>query len=930
MRPFLEFTPWSYAASNGEDQEFAAGEGFAIIARVVESIDSIVLDSETVAGTVSVNRDGVESASFSYDEQARTLVLTPPPRAGEQVRVRYAVESTDRSDGALAFGFGTRFPWLGFDWATAIGGRWPLFGQGWDEGGRLRSAWTGISIAAAKETKSVSVGLEAMARYLRAGSSGLYRIAGMEDGSAYDTLIPFRAVAGDTAGIVASVSVDAGPGAESAFSDLITTLHPAPAENRALLLSTGSLADGIETTFVRYVEPVPLLSYKRLAFFVKADAVTSGSTLRLVVGDGEGNGASVTVPLDGLGLDWHKIVLDLRPGGTVSAYSGDGSILTVTGLEASYSVPGSAGLVELIVTGLTDGSVLIDELLLEGAYDGFSALAHATFSAGDTSKKSGLYLLGTGSGVLDSAPAVAANLEAGWAARFAELSVNWTPAFASDILSYGLGYAVALPGRSSPLRIVDQFSRDVELGRYARSLEVALAAGGFSMVAKTNSAEESAVFRQSWGVTTGWRDAISVSASASLEAPVVVVSDLDFIDSWTQSWMLILPESEQSATSRRIGLSASALGNRLTAMVKRNLDQPSGALNSVEAKLSVPLKLGTFSFEPYYVRSSSLESTSIASSFEADLAEIGSLAAVAVGLWSAIPVAEFWTDRAFASFGEFATDAVAADHRAELGFGFRRPIGYGVLDLFAPSAATAGFARSIAMSGDTMVESGVLTVSLSGGAANVFAASGAKPLMPLISFDEYSHKTSLSFSYYPSDGEILPSLTSNFVVSLEGLAGSVFALTSNLAYARTRSAEPWSEALGLALSTRPRRTWLGDLAGLALRIRNEAEAENAVNNKADSGIAAEKTWVSAWFDAILEKPFSLHNTFGLEGSISKGTSTLAPLVERTKFDYKTKIVAGGSLTLGAGAGLWQTLSVAQDSTVLGFGYTLSIEAKLVF
>ena len=930
MKPFYYFTPWSYDASNGDDPEYASGEGFAIIARVVESMDTIVLDSGAVAGTVSVYRDGVASTSFSYDGLAHTLILLPPPRSGEQVQVRYAVESTDRSDGALAFGFGSRFPWIGLDWAMAIGGRLPLFGQGWDEGGEVKSAWTGISAGVSKKTDTISFNLEAMARYLRAGSSGLYRIAGMEDGTSYDVLIPFRAVEGDTEGIAASVSVEDGPGAESTFSDLLAILHPAPAVNRVLLISAGVLATGTATRLVRYVDPVPLSSYQKLSFFVKVEDVATGATLELRVGDGEGNGefngARVSVPLDGLGPGWRKVVLDLRPAGEVRVYAGDGSAVPVAGTTGSVSLSGSAGLVELFVTGLTEGSILIDEILLEESSDGFSGLAQASFSAGDNAKKSGLYLVATASGVVEAASAVAANLEAGWAARFAKLSVNWTPAIDAETVSYGLGYVVALPDRAAPTRMVDQFSRDVERGRFARSLEAAFAAGGLSALGKTSSTGEASLFRQSWAATTGWRDLVSVSAAAGLDASGTIVSDLDFIDSWSESWMFMLPESEASATSRRLELTAGALGSRLTAVARRSWDQSLVSLDSAQARLSLPLKLGLLSFEPYYTRASTVSFPSVAASFEADFAEFSSSAAGAASLWSALPLAEFWSGPPLASFDEFSDGAIAAGHRAELGFALRRPIGYGILDLFVPSTATAGFARLMSKRDNTVVESGELSLVISGGAANVFAASGARPLLPRVSFDEYSHKTSVLFSYYPSDGAMLPSITSNSAVSFEGIAGSVFALTSNLAYARTRSTQPWSEALSLALTTRPLRTWLGDLAALALKARNDGKADSGAEQES----APEKTWVSAWFDAIIADPLSLRDSFGLEGSLSKAATNAAPLVVRAKFDYNTKVIAGGSLTLGGGAGLWQSLSLGADSTVWGFGYTISVEAKVVF
>ena len=77
-RPFFDVSPWIYA----DPTTYVAGDGFSVIARVVESADTIMLDDGTVAGTISVYRDGVESPSFTYDDTSRTLALKPPPRSG--------------------------------------------------------------------------------------------------------------------------------------------------------------------------------------------------------------------------------------------------------------------------------------------------------------------------------------------------------------------------------------------------------------------------------------------------------------------------------------------------------------------------------------------------------------------------------------------------------------------------------------------------------------------------------------------------------------------------------------------------------------------------------------------------------------------------------------------------------------------------------
>jgi hypothetical protein len=747
----------------------------------------------------------------------------------------------------------------------------------------------------------------------------------MEEYGSSTWLVPFRAVQGDAAGVVPSSAADSELGA-GGFEEIIAELHPDGLANRALTLKAGTTATGAETRFIRYVDYVPLSSYERLSFFVKADDAPIGSTLRVSVGDGEGAGASVTVPLDGLGSGWRKVELDLGPGAAARVSGDDGIDAGVTGVSGAYDEPAAAGLVELFVTGLSSGSVSVDEVILEGARDGFSGLARGSFYAGDANRKTGPHLKGAASGVLDADPAAAASLEAGWATSFLDVKANATPAFVSGTGSYGLGYVVAVPGTDAPIRVVDQFSRDVVQGTFGKSLEGALTMSGFSMAFKAESAEESASFAQEWSAGAGVAGVASIAAAASLDAPTAVVGESGIADSWLRSWPLLAPAAESSASSRRMSLSAGALGSALTASLKRDFAAAAPAVNEASARAAAPFRIGAITLSPYYSRTTTLERATGAVSFAGDVSEYLEAAGGAAGLWSALPLAELWTEGAFDGFAAFADGASEAAHKAEAGLEARRPIGYGLLDLFAPSSATAGFAREVAMTDDTVVESSVLSLSLSGGAANVFASAGAVPLLPSVSFDEYSGKTALTLTYYPSDGAILPNLSSNLAASFEGAAGSAFALTSNLSYARTRSAAPWSETLGFALTTRPSRTWLGDLAALAIRARGDAPAIAAASQEP----ASEGTWISDWLDSILSDPPALKDAFGLECSAGRASSASAPLALRASFDYSTKVVAGGSLTLGVGAKLWQLASCYDDGVVWSAGYTFSLDAKVVF
>ncbi|MBU0928856.1 MAG: hypothetical protein KKA67_13995 [Spirochaetes bacterium] len=937
-RPFYQFTPWTYETSSDAATLYSAGEGFSIVASVVESAETIALEQGTAAGTIAVYRDGVESSSFEYDAATGALVLLPPPRAGELVRVGYAVASPDRSDGALAFGLGSRFPWLGLDWAAALGGRWPLFGLGYDEGGEAKTAWTGASAEAAMQSEAASFKARAMARYLRAGASGLYRVSGMEDGSAQKPLVPFRAVEGDTLGIVASSVAEAGLAAESAFAGTLEAFHSTGIANRALSLAVDPAAAGARggaTRFVRYVDDVPLSSYEALSFFVKADGATSGSTLRLTVGDGEGAGAAVFLPLSGLGDGWRRVSLELGPAARVGVSSGDGSTVAVLGASGSFAVPDAAGLVEIVIEGLESGSVLVDEIALEGARDGFSALAAADFSLGLAPRKEGPYLAGAASGVVGGDTSFASSLEAGWVSEAFAASVAWSPAATTETFSNGLAYSLAVPSPGANTRIVDQYSRDASLGTYGRSIDAALAAGGFSASARAKSAEELATLGQEWSAKAALGGIASVSATASLAAPVSALAGLGIADSWLESWRLALPTAEAQASSRRLEASASLLGAALSAKAGRSYDAVSPTGTKAEAKASLPFALGPLSIAPYYSRTSWTERASSAASFGDDLAELYAAASDAAALWAALPIAELWETAAFADFYRFSEGASAAEHEAEIGLEIRRPIGYGLVDLLVPSSGAAAYSRAVSLADDTSFESSTLSLTMAGGAANVFAASGAVPTLLAVAFDEYSYKTALSVSYYPSDGAFLPSVSSNLAVSMEAYSGSRLALATSFSYARARSAEPWSGALSLALNTRPARSWLGDLAALAIKsraaappARAEARAEAPIT--ADVPAGAQGAWVSAWLDAVLGDPLALKDSFAFEGSVGKASAVNAPLVARISLDYSTKVVAGGSLTVGAGAGVWQLVTISAGSSVWGFGYSIRIDAKVVF
>jgi len=968
-RPFIIDASWYYEAATGAP--YASGEAFQILALSMATAEGpIRLEPRTVPGTITVRRDGAATTAFSYDAAAQTLSLTPPPGIGELIELRYAVASDDSGDGALAYGVGARFSWLGLEWAAALGGRQPLFGVAYDEAGRQRSSWLGLSLGASfsrtelqKESlqkESLEPGADKSAqaavvpfsfsaatglRLSRAGAAGPYRILGMEDYASRKPIAAFRPVA--DAGLSVESAADEGLAAEPAFAAAIASLHAAGESNRVLRIGAGPAATGGKARLVRYVEAAPLDSYGLLSFYLKAEDVPAEARLTLSVGDGEGRGAEIRLPLAALGPGWRRVELVLSPTATTRIVGGDGSTVLVAGVSASYAAGAQSGLVELTIESLGSGAVLLDELCLDDARDGLAALGQLSFALGDERGLRGPYLSGSGSGLVDQGAAASARISAGWVDRLFDLSAHWTPSYASespasgagDRLDMGIGYLAAIPGRRAPTRLVDGFSWNGGAGRYGKELEAALGLGPVSASAAVNAQEEPGAFHQGWAASLAYAGRLSLSANARLDAPTAGAASLgaaldpgtpaSWGSSWLKAWRLAAPASEAEAYARRLEARAALFGSTLSASARRLHESSGWPSSRAEAKILVPLRLGVVSLSPYYARATMVERASLSQSFLGDAEAYASDAALAAGLWAAPPLAELWDEGAFDSFQGLASGARKAEHRAELGLGLSRPLGYGPIDLILPSSLEASLARVAASSGAALVHSRVLSLSLVGGGAKLYGASGYRPLWPAVAFDEYSHRTTLALTAYASDGAILPRISSTVAAGIEGSGGWAIALTNDLTYALSRATVSWSEAAGAALTLRPARSWLGAILDLVSSLRLGGRMASQAGEGAPEG-EPEASWVSDWLDTTLAARPTYLERIDLKLGLGQPSGLDTPMAVRVSCDYSTRVSLAGALSFGLGAGLWQTASLGTAPAPWSFGYRLSIEAKVVF
>ncbi|MBN1518759.1 MAG: hypothetical protein JW923_01555 [Spirochaetales bacterium] len=918
--PFAAAAPWTYDELPEDSvPPYPLESGFLIASATERALERLDLEQGSIPGTVQVERNGQPSSSFSFDQNSGELTLVPPPRPGEAIRVRYAVQSQDRSDGGLVFGAGARFPWLGLDWAVAVGGRWSLPGQAWAESGKLRPGWAGLSAEAAREWDQAKLSLDAFARYARDSSSGVYRIQGMEpDASALVPLRPDAATAPDALSLELAGAQDLYEG----FPNTLSVFSDGVYGNVALKAEAGVSSGG---TLVCFVSPVPLASFKRLALFAKAEG--GPSTLALTL-DGEG-GAAVLVPAITVdpAWSWVSIQLDLADASHPWTATDASGTVRASG-NASVDLSASASAVRLTLGGLDAGeAMLVDEIVLLEPVSGFALTSSLAFSAGDAANKDGAYVELAAVGMASDGASLAGTLSGGWTLGPSQWRADVSPSWADGGFSVAAGYTLDIPSRDSPIRFGDRFSAAPDGPSYAHALEGILAPDEVPLRLAFDAKSEERLGRlaQAWAFSAGWDTAVSLDASASLETQGTDLAAGGLAEAWLGSFRAFLPVGEDIASSRVLSGSLSAWDARIQAELSSAFGTASSAgpaaIHEAALTLRFPLALSGLELTPYYRRSTSRTMSSAAAGFAQDVDAFILSASSAAGLWSAWPLADALIPAGGAA--AWAEGSVASSHRAVAGLSLKRESGARLLDLFLPSSADLSASRNYASADDSLSAWTSVDVILSGSALNLFARNGSRAAWDSVEFDEYGYGLDLRLKLY-DDGAVLPYLSARHSMALDGAAVWTLSAVNTATFEATRSAPAWSEALSLSLTRRPGATWFGSLVGLILSPRADGQAAGQDEGQPP----AESGSVRAWLDAAWAVPPALRETWTFAaqaGATPGGTPSI-----KTTLSYETRCVQAGVLSLGFRVSLAPSVSFGSGGATWGGSYELALDGTVSF
>jgi hypothetical protein len=900
-------------------------EGYAIIARSIETVDAIVLGTAAVPGTITVFRDGAQTEAYDYDSASGKLELLPPPRAGESILVRYAVTSADRSDGALVFAAGTRFPWLGLDWALALGGRWSLPGVAYAAGGELKPAWTGLALGVERREAHYGFGAKALAKYSRASANDLYRLAGMDDASGFQS--PFRPVPEESNNFEISSVADSG--LASAFPELMGKIHTRNELNKVLSIKAKKDVTDGAIELLRYIEPAPLASFGRLSFFIKIEEkdvpLAEATVLSLQVGSGEGGagGLTVALPVHELSPGWHKVEVDLNPvHSAVRVFSPGGQSLELSNSPTTnFAAVSTVSEVRLFITGMSEGTLFIDEIILEEAEDGLSAIFALDFSLGKAASARPPYLQVDLTGLVDENLALGGSMRAGWVLGPSEWTMSLAPTWSEDYVSTSFGYTLAIPSRASATRLVDQYTQDIATGSFARNISGGVGVEKLRMGFEAGTSETRNRFSQTWKGSAAWDTLARFGVELGLAVPETVAGNLDPADVWLESWQLFLPARESSASSRRLSLNASAAESRFAVDYRQEYSAPGSIATNAGFRARIPFSIGVMNYEPFLDRRFKITESATVVDFVEDFSFALARAGAIHKPFTALPLVDLFNEELGRQFFGSITDSNTASYSTGAGVSARRPIGYGLLDLLVPNTLELLWTRTFETALDSQLEYYDFRLKTTTAAVNLFGYGGAKPLMENFAYDEYSSDIDTSARYHLVDGTLLPALAARHAASIETRQGSTLTASSRFSWKQTRTGSQASETLSLSLGTKPDRSWLGDLVTVILTRRSEGVESSSDEERPNS--------VAGWFDSIVVESAVLRDSFDASltssGQSFPGSSSL-----KATFAYATRMIIPGSLSVGFKSAINPGIQFRTEGWIWALGYEFALEGRVSF
>ncbi len=941
------YDPDAVEAAEGTPTEPAPVYSRVLVVETYGAPGSLVLEETGVLpGSVEVRRNGVLDYGFRYDPASNVVTLDRDPAISDTIEVSYLLASSDRNAGSLAAGLAGIFD-LSPDWRawTALGLRWGVPGTGYSEGGDAVPGSLALTAGIRGGSPEPDAGPDAAvasrfkaeaalaASYRRPDASGYYRVAGMEEASSWTS--PFRPTGTWPAGAdVAAVADTAAPSLEGLFPKLYGRFHSATSIQKTLEVSfLGILATDVSAV-VRYVEPVAVGDYRAFAFFARRNAGAAGAELTVAL-DGADPAISVQVPAGDLVETWRRFVV--RYDGVAKLYyqdSEDGPE-TMIAVSPSADPSVSAGRITISVTGVTDGSVLVDELhFLDPAGEiALSGRGSFSWSRGGALAESGIgaILSDPGfsariSGTISEDSSFAGYLDGRISVGPAKLSANLRQGYADGEFSDGAyGHSLELPLKG--FSVGDSFQFDSGSGRFGRRDFLSLQARGLGLDLEQSASYGGSVLEQAWKARLAAGSWMTLGGELANRAAGTVDLSSAYGEAWLEAFRYVLPALEDASLRRTTTLTGAWKlgGGALTVAADSGLTDAASPASAgsagLNARLGWSIPAGRGSVEPYYRRVWTAGAVSQSSTFPEDWEFWIDRFSSSEYLYRSIPFAELFDPFTADLFETAAPGTTSSGYEPEAGILFGRRYGSSWTDLVIPSKAALSLRRELASSLETVTDARVWEASASMAAVNLFGSRGTYRFSRLYSVDEYSQRFAFSLTSYRGDPDPLAAFSHTALASFYTTREDNLVAENRLDLTESRDGLAWSERLSLNLTLRPSRTWLGDLVTLLLeKSGSKPEPEERTG----------PTLVSGFWDSLRTARGRLSEVWGASFLVKR------PYAYQDRFDvefvqsYETKYVVSQKASLWARLGTRQTLNILEGADYWMLGFELTLGARVIF
>jgi len=140
------------------------------------------IGTDVVPGSVQVYRNGILDPNISFSSYSGVVNLQNPAGFNEVIRISYLKQSTETRLGSLAAGLGAIWePDGNFSGKLGIGLRWNVASGSFSENGATSPGTVGLGAEAKWDFQNLKAGVTLGLGFEQPDTTGLYRIAGMEE-----------------------------------------------------------------------------------------------------------------------------------------------------------------------------------------------------------------------------------------------------------------------------------------------------------------------------------------------------------------------------------------------------------------------------------------------------------------------------------------------------------------------------------------------------------------------------------------------------------------------------------------------------------------------------------------------------------------------------------------------------------------------------